>query len=47
MRARLPAHFFPRKEHRMKGVHVHVATDDLDANIRFYSAVFSAAYIVV
>jgi len=28
------------KEHLMKRFHVHVAVDDLDANIRFYSSVF-------
>src|SRR5215510_7280121 len=31
----------------MKGFHVHVAVDDLDANVRFYSAVFGASPTVL
>ena len=33
----------PGKEQTMKRFHVHVAVDDLAANIRFYSTVFGAA----
>ena len=38
---------YAERKIEMKRFHVHVAVDDLQRNIRFYSAVFGAAPAVV